>query len=498
MKWDGRLLRRVFSSVLVLALFSGVVSAAVNETLSVQAQGQDNPQANASDLEGNFTNAPNADKDEIHVVNDNIKGESAGVYNDPVHDGALLTITQDTGPVKVEVEGREGIGAIYWVSVKSTDNGGAGGGGGGEALLWADVKDTKTPGALILKDKIGGKGESDKTDSDDNTSTVNCKVKSENGRGQVQFWLEATSGTYDWTMVQGSTAVSSGTLSSTNGYSASADDVQPGVYSLIVTKQGDGNFRRKINLNIPTTWNYMHPEMFALLSSILDSQGAVGAKLGATAKNLDAFGGMVDLVYKAYRAANEQNANASLWSLLWGGGNAVKPISATSIALLTTSKVTHLVTNSRIIKAGTWGSKGLSPGIKTALKATAKISVYIIIFDWAINAGLDTWSAFNVAQTTNTLGELSTTVSQVIETAKGKFQDLDGSFATYEDLYDTYDGKIWNAQTDPAIYLQIKNNLDVEKPQIDAAVDALNTWCDGVNTLISDGITNLMGLIHVQ
>lgn len=245
MKWDGRLLRRVFGAVLVLsALFGGIAAADVNQTVGVHAKGQDNPQANASDLEGNFTNAPNANKDEIHVLNNNIKGEGAGVYNDPVHDGALLTITQDSGPVKVEVEGREGIGAIYWVSVKATDNGGVGG-GGGNALLWADVKDVATAGALVLKDTNGGKGTSDATDTDSDTPTLTCELAPD-GKGDVEFWLEAGAGTYDWQIIQGGSALVSGTLAATS-YRATASDLDPGEYTLSVTKAGDAAFKRKIN-----------------------------------------------------------------------------------------------------------------------------------------------------------------------------------------------------------------------------------------------------------
>jgi len=74
---------------------------ATNQTISVTAKEQDNPQGDPDDVEGHFTNSPNEDKDEIHVTNEDIKGKSAGVYNDPVNDGALLTIVQEEDPVKV-------------------------------------------------------------------------------------------------------------------------------------------------------------------------------------------------------------------------------------------------------------------------------------------------------------------------------------------------------------------------------------------------------------
>jgi hypothetical protein len=100
-------------------LLIGVISSAwaTNQTVIVTAGEEDNPQQNASDIEGHFTVSPTGDKDEIHVTNDDVKGKEAGVYSDPVNDGALLDIVQEEDPVKVDVEGREGIGAMYYVKV---------------------------------------------------------------------------------------------------------------------------------------------------------------------------------------------------------------------------------------------------------------------------------------------------------------------------------------------------------------------------------------------
>ena len=118
----------ILTGLLAVALAgtTATLCAATNQTISVVAKPKDNPQQNPSDIEGHFTNSPTADKDEIHVTNNNVKGKDADVYADPVDDGAQLTIVQDSGPVKVDVEGRDGIGAIYWVTVYQT--GGSGGG----------------------------------------------------------------------------------------------------------------------------------------------------------------------------------------------------------------------------------------------------------------------------------------------------------------------------------------------------------------------------------
>ncbi|MBS3764170.1 MAG: hypothetical protein KGZ25_12800, partial [Planctomycetes bacterium] len=151
--------------IVLILLIAGIAAPAraTNETIQVQARGKDNPQEEAADVEGHFSCEPTGEKDEIHVTNQDVQGKGAGVYDDPVNDGALLVITRREDPVKVEVEGREGIGALYWVSV--VPGGGEGGGGGAApTVLWADVKDMEEPGSLVLRDDNTGRGVSDSED----------------------------------------------------------------------------------------------------------------------------------------------------------------------------------------------------------------------------------------------------------------------------------------------------------------------------------------------
>lgn len=241
----------VFMSILVIVVTGASVAiwAATNETVSVQAKQKDNPQQNPSDVEGRFQQNPTGDKDEIHVTNDNAKGEGAGVYNDPVNDGALLTIAQESGPVKVDVEGREGIGAMYWVTV--IPGGGGGTGGGGEkVILWADVEDLKAPGALVLKDKLTEETATDRTDEPSDAPMLYCPI-ADDGKSDVEFWLVTQpeeNRTYEWSISQGGTAVASGYLNRDNSYKVSKDDLPVGLYSLDVTLNGDNP--RKINFAV--------------------------------------------------------------------------------------------------------------------------------------------------------------------------------------------------------------------------------------------------------
>lgn len=265
-------MKRPVALIAVLSIvtmgFSGAAWA-TNETVEVQAKQKDNPQQNSTDIEGHFTQVPTSDKDEVRVTNSNVKGEGAGVYNDPVNDGALLTITQQSGPVKVDVEGREGIGAIYWITVVPTGGGGARGGGGGgnrgggpaqRVVLWADVQDANRPGALVLKDTISGAGKSDSTDATGDTPTLYCTAPLPAGTADLAIRLNAEGGTYDWQIQQNGTPVYGDVLDSSNNYQATQSSIPPGAYVLVVTSRSDANFLRVINVAVIETGQYLPAE----------------------------------------------------------------------------------------------------------------------------------------------------------------------------------------------------------------------------------------------
>ncbi|MFP4029387.1 MAG: hypothetical protein ACLFWL_16490 [Candidatus Brocadiia bacterium] len=239
--------------IALILLIAGIAAPAraTNETIHVQARQKDNPQEEAEDIEGHFSSEPTGENDEIHVTNSGVKGKAAGVYDDPVNDGALLVITRREDPVKVEVEGREGIGALYWVSV--VPGGGEGGGGGAApTVLWADVKDMEEPGSLVLRDDNTGRGVSDSDnisedeDGDPGTDlpSLHCSL-AEDDRGDVSFRLNVQSGTYDWSATSGHSGTWTGPP-----YLTSLSDLNPGVYTVTVTKDGEPDFERKIRFSV--------------------------------------------------------------------------------------------------------------------------------------------------------------------------------------------------------------------------------------------------------
>ncbi|MBS3762831.1 MAG: hypothetical protein KGZ25_05950 [Planctomycetes bacterium] len=243
--------------IVLFLLIVGIAAPAraTNETIHVQARQKDNPQEEAADIEGHFSSEPTGENDEIHVTNPDVNGKAAGVYDDPVNDGALLVITRTEDPVKVEVEGREGIGALYWVTVEP-EGGEEGGGGAAPTVLWADVKDQEEAGALVLRDDNTGHGVSDSDnisededgDPDTNLPSLLCTT-TDDGRGKVSFWLSGTqSGTYEWTMA--STSITGTQTWSTLPYFSSAYNIFPDEYTLTVTKVGDDDFERKISFTV--------------------------------------------------------------------------------------------------------------------------------------------------------------------------------------------------------------------------------------------------------
>jgi hypothetical protein len=106
---------------------------------------------------------------------------------------------------------------------------------------------------LVLKDTNSGCTETDLTDSDQNTPELYCK-RAGDGKGDVEFWLNVDSGTYDWVIKKGETSVGSGTLTTGNSYKASASNLSVDFYTLEVTKQGDGTFKRRIDFGVVSVW----------------------------------------------------------------------------------------------------------------------------------------------------------------------------------------------------------------------------------------------------
>ncbi len=218
------------------------VLAQVNLPVEVTAIPRDNPESNSADIEGWFSQVPNGNRDEIHVINDGVKGKDYGIYNDPTADGARLNWVRRAGPVIVSVEGREAAGKIYWVEVEP-DNAGKGKGGkrpdDERPDLVADVGDLDV--TLRLRDTVSGHELFDHTTTDADTGTLVCWPRAKTGF--VEFQLLVSDGTFDWA-ISGDGIEYRGMLSATNSWTDSESELPPGRYQLVVS---NGGIQRRID-----------------------------------------------------------------------------------------------------------------------------------------------------------------------------------------------------------------------------------------------------------
>ena len=240
----------VFVSSMMLACLSvGILAEEVtyNDTAKPtadEANNKNHQQGTAYDIDASFTKVKSALPDMIEVQNSNVAGDSKGVYLDPLDDNAVLTwINQKPAAgakVQVKVEGRENIGAIYWVAVSPT---GGSGPPGVKTLLWADVKDMTGAGTLILKDTNSGKAVGDDAAGDPAPpDTLGCDIAADE-KGDITFSLNVTTGSYTWTIAPDVPGDNTGTWTQTP-YEKTVNNIVPGEYTLTVT--GAGGFERKI------------------------------------------------------------------------------------------------------------------------------------------------------------------------------------------------------------------------------------------------------------
>ncbi len=206
-----------------------------------------------------FEKSPTGEKDRIVVDTDDVKFEVE--YVDAGEDcpyvgthlfTPYISISDTMGGLKVtvDVEGRKGIGAVYWVRVRPIGAGTGNGGPSDPYYLWADVLDEQTPKSqtLVLEDKIADPHHRSVVfDAGAGASGIlYCMPDPDaNNEGKVKFKLhDVEAGTsYNWEVpgVQNG----NGTLTDQNNYQVLLSGIDLGSYTLTVTD--DNSFERKIN-----------------------------------------------------------------------------------------------------------------------------------------------------------------------------------------------------------------------------------------------------------
>ena len=242
------------------------------------------------------------------------------------------------------------------------------------------------------------------------------------------------------------------------------------------------------------TWNDCCPKFLKCLEEVLRSMGDTGSQLGTTLRDLDILYGAVFMTRRAYAEANEANANASLWSLLWGGGTGVKPIGAVAITLLGIRKVTGVVTNSRMVRAGLKGFQPMSAGAKASFRLLARVSVYALIADWAIKVHFNTRKVAQVAETLQVLLGVESSVENTRKAGLAQFLAIDGAFGTVQDAYEAFDGKVWNEGDVRRCEENTEKCLEYQG-KLGPYLKSAEQWSVGVNGLVGQLSTELTTLI---
>lgn len=206
----------VIVGVVVLALLAldlpTCYSQTYNQTVTVYARpGTLNRNGPPDQIDACFMKGPVSSlPDLIYIMNSGAKYVSCGVYKDPVDDGAKLTPSLSyTGYVQVTVEGRGGIGSVYWVQVS------AGGGdgyiyGNGAALI-ANIQDVGGPDTLVLQDNNTGYAVYDHTGK--NPPRLYPQAKN-NVWATVNSWMIPSSwgASYEYAIKQGTAVIQQGTM----------------------------------------------------------------------------------------------------------------------------------------------------------------------------------------------------------------------------------------------------------------------------------------------
>lgn len=250
--------------IAVLVIFCSITAVRAEDyNAIIDAPADDKNYGKDQEIDKSFPDdsPPNAQPDLIRVTNDRVRGEDKGVWPDPVDDMARLKWVDKNSDgddnVEVKVEGREQIGSIYWIKVEKVvkkEGSFTTSIEGTDKFSWADVKTTVGEGLLVLKDEHSALGKSDATNdsSDDDTPTLYCATSEDDGKGDVSFKLTTDEGSYDWEITQDSNQIAggSGELKQGNDWKDSKTDVDPGSYTLNITKDGDANFERKIHFAV--------------------------------------------------------------------------------------------------------------------------------------------------------------------------------------------------------------------------------------------------------
>jgi RHS repeat-associated protein len=189
------------------------------------------------------------------------------------------------------------------------------------------------------------------------------------------------------------------------------------------------------------TWNECCPELLECVLSIFRKVADSAIAVDANQQRLEELLAMLSLVRRAYSQANQDNANSSIWSLLWGNGKGAQPISAAAIAALGVRKLSRLQGGVSKTVPGLKGFQKLSAGQQLALKTLARVGVYSVIADWAINIGLDLLVVKQAAETLVVLNNFEISMQGLEKSQNAKLTIVKSMWVEYERWHSFLDGR---------------------------------------------------------
>ena len=114
----------------------------------------------------------------------------------------------------------------------------------------------------------------------------------------------------------------------------------------------------------------------------------------------------VGFIRTSFQNANRANVDRTWWQYLWGGGAAIPPMTAVTIAAIATPEVSGVLNMQRLRDAATGRYAALSPALRLKFSILANVGIYGVILDWARRVAYDVKKVHWTAETSTLLGNL--------------------------------------------------------------------------------------------
>ena len=188
------------------------------------------------------------------------------------------------------------------------------------------------------------------------------------------------------------------------------------------------------------TWNQCCPKAFALLNKLASIAGPAEDSVATTLKSLAETIGQLRLT-AALGRANAANAKESLLGLLFGNVATVELTGAVAVKAAEIKELTGLITNSRLVKAGTKGFVALSRSAEIALKIADASDIYATIAAWGASEFINVADIRQTAQIATMLGSSVSRAEAVYKTGAARLKNIDNFVGGISNIFSEHNGK---------------------------------------------------------